>query len=77
MAIPFIVFLLVYIIAAAFVMLFAAFGLYHAIRYALDTQISIVVTTFFVCVLLVLLIGSVVLIFQVEWDQSFTFSIFS
>ncbi len=75
MGIPFVAFLLLYVIAASCIMVFASFTLYHAVKYALTSSVSIVVTTIFVCGLLGILIMSGVTISQVAWDQVLYFSI--
>lgn len=76
MGIPFVVFLLIYIVAAAFILLFAAFALYHVVRYALASTVSIVMTTFFVSGLVIILTVSIVAIVRIEWDQVFYFTVF-
>ncbi len=75
MEMPAIILLLIYLIVVFILGIFAIFDIYHVFRYAFKSRTSIVVTILFIFGLVVIAGLSIYFIAQIDWNQSFTFSI--
>lgn len=75
MEIPYAIFLIFYILGFLSVLLFTSFNLYHALRYAFRSAVSIGVTSIFVIGLIVMIGVSFVYILDQDWSRTFFITI--
>ncbi len=75
MEIPYYIFLIAYIISAFFAVLFFSFNMYHVVKYALQTTVSIFVTTFFVIGFVIMVGVTAVFIVGTDWQQTFSITV--
>lgn len=75
MFVPYIIFLLLYFVSAVILLVFSMFNLYHMLRYAFATAVSVAMTLVFVFGIVVILSVSVFFIVQIDWSQGFIFSL--
>jgi len=75
MEFPAIIFLLAYLAVVFILSIFVIFNIYHVVRYAFKTRASIAVTILFVLGLVIIMSVSIYYIAQIDWSQSFSFSI--
>lgn len=75
MEIPYAFFLLLYALGFLAVLIFTSFNLYHAVRYALRSVVSISVTGFFIIGLIVMIGVSLVYITGQDWGRTFLVTI--
>lgn len=72
MAIPYFVFLIVYLAVVLVFLILAFFNMYHLVKFGLFTPLAKTVAALFVLASLAIIIATIYLLKDIDWQQSLT-----